>query len=131
MQNWVSPGRSTPPGVRRVLAVVGGETSFERGRMLLAELADIEVSTKAVERQAEALGADIAARTDSARRQAALAEFPPQRGDPIPTLYIEMDGTGIPVTPAEAAGRAGKQAETATDPRSETRLRLHANGARR
>ncbi len=107
-------GTQYSPGVRRVLAVVGGETSFERGHMLLAELADSAVSTKAVERQAEAIGADIAARTDSARRPAARAEFPLQRGDPIPTLYIEMDGTGIPVTSAEAAGRVGKQAETAT-----------------
>ncbi len=107
-------GTQYSPGVRRALAVVGGETSFERGRKLLAELADITVSSKAVERQAEAVGADLAARADSARRQAELAQFPPQPGPALPTLYIEMDGTGIPVTPAEAAGRAGKQAETAT-----------------
>ncbi len=100
--------------MRRVLAVVGGETSFERGRLLLAELAGIAVSSKAVERQSEAIGTDIAARADSARRQAALAEFPLQQGAALPTLYIEMDGTGIPVTPAEAAGRPGKQAATAT-----------------
>lgn len=107
-------GTQYSPGVRRVLAVVGGETSFERGRRLLAELAAITVSSKAVERQAEAVGADLAARADCARRQAELAQFPPPPGAALPTLYIEMDGTGIPVTAAEAAGRAGKQTETAT-----------------
>ena len=107
-------GTQYSPGVRRVLAVVGGETSFQRGRLLLAELAGIAVSSKAVERQAEAIGTDIAARADSARLQAELAEFPLQQGPALPTLYIEMDGTGIPVTPAEAAGHAGKQAEAAT-----------------
>ena len=107
-------GTQYSPGVRRVLAVVGAETSFQRGRLLVAELAGIAVSSKAVERQAEAIGGDLAARADSARLQAALAEFPLQEGPALPTLYIEMDGTGIPVTPTEAAGRAGKQADTAS-----------------
>ena len=36
--------------------MVGGEAPFARGRALLEELARIEVSVKAVERQARALG---------------------------------------------------------------------------
>ena len=106
-------GTQYSPGVRRLLAVVGGETPFARGRELLAELAGIEVSVKAVERQAQAIGSDLAARAESDRRQAALRGFPPQTGEPIPTLYIEMDGTGIPVTAAAAAGRAGKDGGSA------------------
>ena len=106
-------GTQYSPGVRRLLAVVGGETSFVRGRALLEELAGIEVSVKAVERQAQAIGSDLAARAESDRCQAALRGFPPQTGAPIPTFYIEMDGTGIPVTAAAAAAREGKDGAAA------------------
>ncbi len=106
-------GTQYSPGVRRLLAVVGGETPFARGRELLAELAGIAVSVKAVQRQAQAIGSDLAARAESDRRQAALRGFPPQTGAPIPTFYIEMDGTGIPVTAAAAAGREGKDGTAA------------------
>jgi len=106
-------GTQYSPGVRRLLAVVGGETSFVRGRALLEELAGIAVSVKAVERQAQAVGSDLAARAESERLQAALRGFPPQTGAPIPTFYIEMDGTGIPVTAAAAAGRTGKDGAAA------------------
>ena len=106
-------GTQYSPGVRRMLAVVGGETPFARGRALLAELAGVEVSVKAVERQAEAIGSDLAAQAESDRWKAALREFPPLPGGPISTLYIEMDGTGIPVTAAAAAGRSGKDSPVA------------------
>ena len=48
------------PGVRRMTALVGSETSFDRGRALLDELAGVQLTAKAVEREAEAIGADIA-----------------------------------------------------------------------
>ena len=41
------------PGVRRMLATVGQETAFDRGRQQMKLLADLEVTTKAVERTAE------------------------------------------------------------------------------
>ena len=51
------------PGVRRMMARVGSEcSSFDRGREQLHLLAGLEVTTKAVERVAEQIGADIAAR---------------------------------------------------------------------
>lgn len=106
-------GTQYSPGVRRLLAVVGGEMPFARGCELLAELAGIAVSVKAVQRQAQAIGSDLAARAESDRRQAALRGFPPQTGAPIPTFYIEMDGTGIPVTATAAAGREGKDGAAA------------------
>ena len=103
-------GTQYSPGVRRLLAVVGGETPFARGRELLAELAGIAVSFKAVERQAQAIGSDLAARAESDRLQAALRGFPPQSGEPIPTFYIEMDGTGMPVTAAAGGPVRSRQA---------------------
>jgi hypothetical protein len=96
------------PGVRRMMAVVGSESSFDRGREQLELLAGIEVSAKAVERHAEAIGADIEARQQSEIRRAKQLELPVVRGPGVPLLYIEMDGTGIPVVKAETEGRAGK-----------------------
>src|ERR1039457_5584682 len=52
----------TSPGVRRMQASVGQEAPFDHGRKQLKLLADLEVTTKAVERTAEAIGEDIAAR---------------------------------------------------------------------
>jgi hypothetical protein len=39
----------------------------------------------------------------------ALQLEPIPLGPRIPILYLEMDGTGIPVVPQETEGRAGKQ----------------------
>jgi hypothetical protein len=50
------------PGVRRMQALVGQQAPFDHGRQQLKLLADLEVTTKAVERTAEALGENIAAR---------------------------------------------------------------------
>ena len=53
------------PGVRRLQAVVGQDAPFDQGRQQLKLLADLEVTTKSVERTAEAIGEDIATRTPS------------------------------------------------------------------
>jgi hypothetical protein len=47
------------PGVRRMMAAVGHEAAFDRGREQMKLLAGLTVTTKAVERTAEAIGADI------------------------------------------------------------------------
>jgi hypothetical protein len=74
--------------------------SFQESSGLLHELAGGEVSAKQVERVAEALGAEIAVD----ERQAVEKMAPV-----APTLYLGMDGTGVPMRPSEVAGRAGKQ----------------------
>ena len=53
------------PGVRRMLAVVGADAPFDHGREQMKTLAGLAVTTKAVERTAEAIGADIARRRPS------------------------------------------------------------------
>lgn len=97
------------PGVRRMTALVGSEMPFERGRALLEDLADVALTTKAVEREAEAIGADIAAREQAEIGRAVQLELPEICGPEIPILYVAMDGTGVPTIAAETAGRAGKQ----------------------
>jgi hypothetical protein len=97
------------PGVRRMLATIGHELPFEQGREQMELLAGLCVTTKAVERTAEAIGADIEARQQRQRAQATQLNLPIPMGPRIPILYVEMDGTGIPVVRKETEGRAGKQ----------------------
>jgi hypothetical protein len=97
------------PGVRRMLALVGSEcSSFERGREQVDLLAGLEVTAKAVERVTESIGADIARREQEAVRQAMQLELPMVVGQPIPVMYVQMDGTGVPMVPKETEGRTGK-----------------------
>ena len=97
------------PGVRRMLATVGQEAPFEQGRKQMELLAGLSVTTKAVERTAEAIGADIEVHQQRELEQALQLRLPIPLGPRIPILYVEMDGTGIPVVGKETEGRAGKQ----------------------
>ncbi len=97
------------PGVRRMLALVGSEgSSFERGREQMKLLAGLEVATKAVERTTESMGADIARREQDTIQQALQRELPMAVSQAIPVMYVQMDGTGVPMVSKELAGRKGK-----------------------
>src|ERR1017187_4106415 len=71
-------------------------------------LADLEVTTKAVERAAEAIGEDIVAHEQEEIQRAVQLDLPMQVGEAVPILYVQMDGTGVPVVKKETAGRQGK-----------------------
>jgi len=96
------------PGVRRMKALVGQDASFDHGREQLHLLAGLEVTTKSVERVSEAIGADIAQREQREIERAVQLDLPVIVGEPIPILYVQMDGTGVPVVKKETAGRQGK-----------------------
>lgn len=96
------------PGVRRMQALVGQDASFDHGRKQLRLLAGLEVTTKSVERVAEAIGADIAQQQQQEIDRAIQLDLPVIVGEPMPILYIQMDGTGVPVVKKETAGRQGK-----------------------
>jgi hypothetical protein len=96
------------PGVRRMQAVVGQEAPFDHGREQMKVLAGLEVTTKSVERTAEAIGADIAQREQAEIQKALQLELPVVAGEPIPFQYVQMDGTGVPVVKKETVGRQGK-----------------------
>jgi hypothetical protein len=98
----------TSPGVRRMLALVGHQAAFARGRQQMKLLADLEVTTKAIERTAEAIGSDIAASEQQEIQRAVQLNLPIIVGEPVPILYIEMDGTGVPMVKKETVGRQGK-----------------------
>ena len=87
---------SLSPGVLRMTGRTASLVSFAEASELLADLA------KHVERAAEALGREIAAAERSGK---AFADEPPA----APTMYLGVDGTGVPVRKGETAGRPGKQ----------------------
>jgi hypothetical protein len=93
---------SLSPALTRMIGTVGAMVSFEEGSALLHELAGVAVDAKQVERTAEALGKEIAA--DERK------DCEPSDTRPLPqTLYLGMDGTGIPLRAEELVGRSGKQ----------------------
>jgi hypothetical protein len=96
------------PGVRRMQAVVGQEAPFDQGRQQMKLLADLEVTTKAVERTAEGIGVDIAQGEQQEIQRAVQLDLPIIVGEPVPILYVQMDGTGVPVVKKETEGRKGK-----------------------
>ncbi len=93
---------SLSPALTRMVGTVGAMVSFEEGSALLQELAGVLVDAKQVERTAETLGKEIA--EDERLHSEPLDSLSlPQ------TLYLGMDGTGIPLRAEELVGRTGKQ----------------------
>jgi len=111
-------GTSFSPGVRRMMGLVGAKEAFDEGRRDLEELSGVKVSTKALERASEAMGADIES-IGQLECELAMKDkldwLKPE--EQINRMYIAIDGTGVPVVPAETRGRKGKQ----PDGRSKTR----------
>jgi hypothetical protein len=95
-------GFSVTPGVLRMTGIVGAELSFEKGSEFLQELAGLKVGPKQVERVAEALGAEIAEDERTFQEPDLVAALPS-------TLYLGLDGTGIPMRAEELLDRPGKQ----------------------
>jgi hypothetical protein len=91
---------SLTPGVLRMTGSTAALVSFEESSSLLHELAGVEVSISQVQRAAEGLGEEIAA-----DERVCLDRM----GKVAPTMYLGMDGTGVPMRPSEVVGRAGKQ----------------------
>lgn len=96
------------PGVRRMQALVGQQAPFDHGREQLKILAGLQVTTKSVERVAEAIGTDIAQSEQEEIQKALQLDLPVLAGESIPILYVQMDGTGVPVVKKETLGRPGK-----------------------
>jgi hypothetical protein len=101
-------GASLSPGLAEMVARAGAEVPFARAAALVKDLAGVAVSARTAERSAEACGA--AARTAAGAEAAAITAraivpLPPAAPD---MLYVEVDGTGVPVRASETEGRPGK-----------------------
>ena len=103
-------GTSRSPGVRRQVARLGAKEPFREAARDMRELAGIQISRKDAERAAEAIGEDMERWAKAERDRLRFMEPPPPEAPKtIDTLYIEFDGTGVPMTKREVAGRKGKQ----------------------
>jgi hypothetical protein len=91
---------SLTPGVLRMTGSAAALVSFQESSSLLHELAGVKVSISQVQRAAEALGEAIAA------DERVCVD---RMGEIAPTMYLGMDGTGVPMRPAEVTDRVGKQ----------------------
>lgn len=101
-------GREFSPGVRRMMAVAGSDSDFDLARDQIQLLAGLQVCTKSVERHAEQIGAEIMRIEQDEIKRSVQLQLPIPMGAPIPVLYVEIDGTGIPVVKKEIQGRIGK-----------------------
>ena len=88
--------------------VSAARVSFAEASDLLRELACLDIDPKQVERCAKALGQSIAQ-----DEREVLELEPPQ----APTLYLGLDGTGVPMRHTETEGRKGKQPDGSTKTR--------------
>lgn len=105
-------GSSRSPGLQRQIARLGAKETFREVARDLWELACVRISAKDVERIAEAVGEDVERRDKAERKRLHdMASQPSEAPRTIPTLFIEFDGTGVPMTAEETAGRQGKQAD--------------------
>ncbi|MFV2065026.1 MAG: ISKra4 family transposase [Chloroflexota bacterium] len=91
---------SLSPATTRMVGLVAAMVSFAESSELMGELAGVPVDPKQVERTAEALGREIA------QDERSVIE---PGSPPVSTMYLGMDGTGIPMRSSELTGRAGKQ----------------------
>jgi hypothetical protein len=100
------------PGVQRQVARLGSKEPFREVARDMRELAGVPLCRKEAERVSERIGQEMENWQDEERR-AVLAQDPPapEAAKTIETLYVEFDGTGVPMTPQELAGRKGKQTD--------------------
>jgi hypothetical protein len=94
---------SLSPAVLRMTGLVAARVSVAESEELLRELAGVRVTAKHVERAAETLGREVAQDERGVVDESGAREALP------PTLYLGMDGTGVPMRNEELEGRAGKQ----------------------
>jgi len=93
---------SLSPAVTRMVGLAAAMVSFAESSELMGQLVGVTVDAKQVERTAEALGRQIA----KDERSVVEPEAPCAR-----TMYLGLDGTGIPMRTSELNGRQGKQAD--------------------
>ena len=102
-------GASMSPGLRAMNDQAAAAGPFAGAARLLENLAGVRLTVKRAERAAEASGSALAA---AVRDRAALItarRLVPLPPSPLPDkLYAAIDGTGVPVTAKETAGRDGK-----------------------
>jgi len=107
-------GTTRSPGLRRMMARAGSQSTFKDGRDDLRIYAGVEVSAKDVERVAERIGQEMDAWGERERQALLLPDGEREPDKDIPLLYISYDGTGVPMRPEELRGVKGKDGPAKT-----------------
>ena len=89
-------------GIMRMVGLTAATVSFAESSELMSELAGVSIGAKQIERVAEDLGRDI---SDDERNTIQSEHCNAS------TMYLGMDGTGIPMRASELRERQGKQAD--------------------
>jgi hypothetical protein len=104
-------GTTRSPGLRRMMARAGSQSTFKEGREDLRIYAGLEVSAKDIERVAEGTGQQTEGWLHQEREELLKQNETLRFEKTLPLLYISYDGTGVPMTPEALRGRQGKQAD--------------------
>jgi hypothetical protein len=102
-------GASLSPGLAAMNDRAAATAPFAGAARLLEDLAGVRLTAKRVERAAEASGAAQAAAVRERSGLITSRKVVPLPPSPVPDkLYAVIDGTGVPMTSKETAGREGK-----------------------
>ena len=93
-------GTSFSPGVQRMMVRAGSNRPFALSQEDISEFAGLEINAKEVERYCQQLGKEAEEYINQMQ--------PRQEHKAQDILYINMDGTGVPMVPEETQGRIGK-----------------------
>ena len=93
------------PSVVRLSNRAGARMGFAAASSDLAAMANVHLDGKQIQRLVNLAAPLVAAQREHVRLAMDLSS------DPIPVFYVEADGTGVPMDPAELVGREGKQAD--------------------
>ena len=99
-------GTSFSPGMRRIMGRVGAYRPFALGHEDIKEMAGIYVDPKEIERVSHQLGQDVEVFYEKEAALSLSGKVIPMQC--VPTMYICIDGTGVPVVKAETVNRRGK-----------------------
>ena len=99
------------PGLAAMTDLAAADGPFAKASRMLETMAGVHLTAKRVERSAEASGAAKAAAVRDRVKAITARALVPLPPSPLPDeLCACIDGTGVPVTAKETAGRDGKGA---------------------
>ena len=93
------------PTLVRLANRAAARTGFENASQDLAALANVQLEGRQIQRLVHLAAPGVAVQREQVKDAKDLSP------EPIPVLYVEVDGTGVPMVGTELEGRAGKQAD--------------------
>lgn len=94
---------SYSPALVRLVCRAAARMGFEHASQDLAALANIHIEGRQIQRLVNHASARVAGQRSRVKMAKDASD------QPIPLMYVEVDGTGVPMKNSELVGRAGKQ----------------------